>query len=391
MRLAYNDVGWLEHPAAEAGQAPIFGFSLGYDFCAEHEFGASAIKQALGIAEVEHPMGVAARTMTRLPAELGFEVYVWKSKDRRFKKGMPAALLYCSREPSYANTPPTTPRELVAFFRADFSTDAYKDTRWYRPGLDDIVSTWSGHGGFAIHVRGEENVQRLRELHAAFQRHDVSVADATIMGFRRKALSLVINSRLPENVVAEVLANDEAHFRLHEAARQTGIHAELKAAGKGWYALAPQWQDQEGSELLFFLNPKDQKRYDSGWFTLAELREWAQEQGPVVQSHAISTQVKAQDPDWGIHLLQGLKAHGVGMRRSEKFVWLDPAQERIGVKLNLVASRGENKPALSEQGARMLAHSEVFELDEVLPFIQEGRSIVQREREHKSVSVEGQH
>jgi len=387
MRLAYNDVGWLEQPVAESGKEPVYGFSLGYDFCAEHEFGASAIKRALGIAEVEHPLGVAARTMTRLPAELGFEAYTWKSRDRRFKKGMPAALLYCSREPSYANTPPTTPRELVAFFRADFSTDAFKDAKWYRPGRDDIVSTWSSHGGFAIHVRGEENVQRLRDLHAAFQRHDVSVADAAIMGFQRKALALVINSRLPQDVVAEVLAKDEAHLRLHEAARQTGIYEALQAAGKGWYALAPRWQDQEGSELLFFLNPKDQKRYDSGWFTLAELREWAQEQGPVVQSKAISEQVKAHDPDWGIHLLRGLNAHGVGMRRFEKFVWLDQAQGRFAVKLHLVARTGEGKPALSEQGARMLAHADVFELAEVLPFVEEGRSISQAAKTSQAVAA----
>lgn len=393
MRIAHSEVGWLTcsseagtsstHGASQSAVPPVLGFSLGFDFCAEHEHGTKFIKQALGIAETTHPRGVPGRTMTQMPPCLGFVTYTWRSNDRRFKKGMPAALLYCSDDPRYATKLPTTAQELVRFFGVTFYADALKDPKRYKPEQHDIVSAWSNQGGFAVHVRGEENVRRLTELRAAFERHDVSVADAAVMGFRRKAPSLIINSRLPSEVVSQVLADDEAHLRLHEAVSQSGIEQELQAAGKRWYALSPRWSQEEGSELHFYLSPQDQRRYDSGWYTLAELREWAQEQGPIVQSRAISEQVKAQDPDWSIHLLHGLRVHGLVLRRHVKFVWLDKAAGQVGVKLDLAPHKDAQPAGLTPQAQALMALPLLLPLQAVLPFVEEGRELSQAPKDER--------
>lgn len=323
MRRAYTDKGWLE------SEGTVFGFSLGYDFCAEHEFGATFIKRAFGIADSAFPLGVEDRTATRVPESLVLRTYTHKPKDRRYKAQVAAAVLVCC-DP-WRRAAGMTVAELVSEFQVSFYTEI-TDKR-YKPADHDIEVAWSGRSGFAIHVRGDENVAKLTELHAAMLECAISVADASITGFKRKALALVLNERLPQETLDAVRAQDQAHLRLHQAAEATGIAALLSAAGRGWYALSPAWRTCEGSELLFFLNPHEQSRYGSGWFTVGELKEWAEGRGPVVDQHSAEAALKAVDVDWHIHLSRGLRDAGTTLRVFPKPVWLDEAKTELGIRL----------------------------------------------------------
>ncbi len=358
MRRAFADMGWLTSPESSA----VYGFSLGYDFCGEHEYGARFIKQALGIAESEAPQGVPDRTMTQVPQALRFFAFEHRSRDKRFKRTMPAALLVCADRHLPETVDNENMPELLRRLDVSFDADFAADKTWYDSKKHDVVCAWSAYGGFAILVRGQENVQHLTDLHEAFQACAVSVADPSIMGFKRKALALVMNDRLDPKVAQDVLEKDQAYLRLLTAAKDTGIEAVLAAAGLKWYALTPAWEYEEGSDLLFFLNPAEQGRFSHGWFKLEQLQEWAQGKGPVVDSNAIAAELKRADPDWGIHLLRGLNGQGFKLRHHEQFVWLDEAKTQPGVRLNL---HRDSAPGLV---------SGVYPLTQMEPFVEAGRA-----------------
>lgn len=332
MRRATIDTGWLQLQENTASSPAVQGFSLGYDFAAEHEWGTPYLKAALGIEQKAFPLGVEDRTMTQVPAALRFVSYELRSKDRRVKRTMPAALLFCNDHAAHLHTQGATGAELAQALDAGFWYD-FADKRGPQTDAYQIVSSWSSQDGFAIHVRGAENVARLQALHEAFLRKDISLADAAIVGFARKSLTLVVNSTVPDEMRAQVRANDEAHLRLHQAVKATGIEDELKAKGLGWYALSPAWENAEGSALLFFLNPKNQKEHAHGWFTLDELRAWALGQGPVVEGPKVLEHLNQRRPHWDSHLTSGLLSAGVKLRRHPVYQWLDPEHTQPGVRL----------------------------------------------------------
>lgn len=370
MRQASHDVGWLESEPDNTpkDQAPtVFGFALGYDFCAQHEWGIPFLREALGLPEKEVPVGIEDRTITKAE-NLGFLTYQHRSRDKRVKKTMPAALLYCSDRLRFqSEAESSTPDEIAHRLGASFSADFAKDLKWYKPARDDIVSAWASQSGFAIHVRGEENVKRLTDLHEAFLAHSVSIAGAATMGFSRNALSLVMNNRLPPETFKSVREADEAHVRLLAAVQQSGIEDRLKAAGRNYYGLMPRWADGEGSQLLFFLNPREQKLYSHGWFSVEELDQWIAGTGPVFESDALKPLVTANDKDWGIHLIYGLRLQDCGLARAELFVWLNKNAGKIGVVLDFY--QGKAPDGLTP------VRDNIYALEDVEPLVAKGREL----------------
>lgn len=369
MRQAFNDVGWLTSPAPTPDSpAEVYGFSLGYDFAAQHEYGAPYIREALGVPEKDIPVGIEDRTMTKVPSNLGLLEYEHRSADRRSKRTVPAALLYCSDHGSYVSEVIRKDAALLAkSMDAAFIWDIVKDKAHYNPEKHDVVCAWSGREGFAIHVRGVENVRRLKELHQALQNKAVSLADPVIVGFSRKSLALVMHERLPPEVWQSVREKDEAHARLHQAAEATGVEAVLRAAGLKWRVLRPAWVAGVEGRLQFWLSTDSLHGGRYGWFSEHELRQWAQGHGPVLDSRDIEVLLKSQDPDWTIHLMAGLKTHRIAIERGPEFVWRDKAAGTIGVVLELA---GETSAAglTPVDGA-------IYALESLAPYVAEGKAL----------------
>lgn len=272
MRRATCDTQWLVDDNSQ-----FCGLALGHDFCAEHEWGAPVIKDMLGIATANPEPGLAGRLMTQVPPTLKMDTYTARSADRRIKRTMPAALLYCP--PYVGGWAAMTTQELIRAWDVAFYTDFAKD-KWHKPE-DDLVCAWSSEGGFAVHARGEENVARLHALYAAFQAKDIAMADGSINGFIRKPRCFVVASTVSVERRAALLEADLDHRRMLQMAQDTGIEAYLREHGKRWHALAPRWADESKSAVVFWLNPMEQKKYNFGWFTVEQLREWAHDKGPV--------------------------------------------------------------------------------------------------------------
>lgn len=340
MRRTHQDKGWLLDVSGR-----VVGLALGHDSCNEHESGAARVRALLNIPTPKYRRGMADRTMTAPPEAdcFYYEEYPLKSRDKRFKKTVPAGLLVVShslRQMRGDDSALPSPGELASSFDVsffwDFAADAEKQART-GGAKNDMEIAWSAEEGFAIHARGE-HLPRLRQFVDLLKQGQLVMADPRACGFARHSLALVDTSAISEETRANVLAGDLALIKLHEAAAASGLAELLKSKGLGWYALEPDWVDETERELQFFLNPCEQRKHASGWFTLEELQEWANGTGPVLSHQVIEAQVKAKDPDWGYYLTSGLNAAGMPQRRHEVFVWLDEAQTEPGVRLRLAPS-----------------------------------------------------
>ena len=108
--------------------------------------------------------------------------------------------------------------------------------------------------------------------------------------FGTAGLCLIKYSSFSDEEKEEMLQKDHDRKKLMAAAEKTKIAKKLEKAGLGYYALAPQWTDffkkpsfQSKYPVIFFLNPKQQDKYNSGWFTVEDLLQWIKGTGPIVK------------------------------------------------------------------------------------------------------------
>ena len=363
MRQAFSDTGWLMNDANE-----LMGFALGYDFCSEHEHGVPYLKDNLGIPQNPFPIGVEDRTMTLVPEHMGFAKYEWRSRDKRFRNTIPSAVLHLSRATEYESDMPSDGLALARWLGVDFTFDSLASKRPSHPERDDIVCNWGESDGFAINVRGADNVAKLEALHQAMTECRVSVADPSVTGFLRKSLALVIVDALSPELCSNVRAADEAHFRLYQALEKSGVQAALKAAGLRWYGMLPAWRTEEGSELLIYLNPQDQRKYNGGWFTVPELMAWSHGNGPVITDPVLVEKIRALDVDMGFHLTKGLRDFGLALRTHDVPVWVDPDKTIIGMRL------------LMSAGSQDTMADGIYTLAQLEKYLDRGRALHAKER-----------
>lgn len=320
MDRAYFDVGWIK-----ADDGSLVGISLGYDRTSHHEWGIAQMMAVLGVKLPKYPMGVTDRQVNLAPGSLHFHEFSVKPRDKR-RKAYPAAMLCLFEDGLFE---PMTPGAAQSAFNLQFHGE--QGDRFYKPEHDLAVS-WDRES-FGIAVRGEENIQRLRQLHEAFQKNDIGLGLPWARAFFRGGVSFVILSQMPEQAKADVLAQDIAHKELHDAAAATGIEELLKAAGKECYAFSPAWFDDRKDEVIFCINPKKQDKYNGGWFTVAELKDWIEEKGPVIADKRLDAFLKLpENYDWSCRLLQGMQAKGVQPRHHEKVIWFDEAKTIPGLR-----------------------------------------------------------
>ncbi len=71
------------------------------------------------------------------------------------------------------------------------------------------------------------------------------------------------------------------------------IKTVLNDQGKSWRSLE-RWQWMDG-QIRFWLNPTDQVQYQSGWYTIDELMQWARNYGPVLMQEELE---EDEDDTW---------------------------------------------------------------------------------------------
>lgn len=323
MRQSHQDKQWLL-----AKDGTLQGLCLGYDGCAEHEGGIQLLESRLGVPRPEFRIGPADRRIHH-PEKLKLYEYMRKPHDKR-RKPYPALLLLCGEASTWGA--PLPAQDLAAQCDVPLYGDPVE--KQHQPS-SDLSTAWDERS-FAVHVRGDENIARLRAIFEAAQRGDLALTSSGSGWLDRHGIFLVILSGMTSEQVREVTERDEAYRELILAARATGIEDQLRAAGKKWFALSPAWRDPRKEQVDFFLNPQGQDRYNFGWFTVEELRQWARDEGPVMLDKTLRA-LERSDAGGEIRsrVTTRLERHGLRFRHQLRLVWVDADKKAPGVLLHM--------------------------------------------------------
>lgn len=253
----------------------LVGVNLGWDYCSEHEWGIKGIRRGFGMPEAPSKdcLGFSARSIHTCPNDL-----------KLVEKGNKTYLVY---------------------------------NRWWSSGDDDVASrcesmiirdhydkkkellcAWS-EDSFGVRTVGKEGREHLRKLYDAFRKTNVVIFLGGGGGnpFANSGLTLCIYTMLPAEAVEAARESDKDQIRLDKAAEDTGVKARLLAiqsADKSsrwskrcsFFALSPRWVREDIKKrtkykIMFWLNPRQQDRNNSGWFTVEELDQWIEGEGPI--------------------------------------------------------------------------------------------------------------
>lgn len=269
MRRACQDTDFIEH------DGELIGLCLGADYCAEHEWGIKGIHRQWGIPwKTPGVYGFARRQVTVVPDFL------------RFLEDKKEAILWADE--IHRDGP--FPEKVKDFLEAVHCQELHLAKPDDRFETKDLVAAWD-ESGFAIRVRGDKK-GFLKTLYEAALRKDLVIClKHTGNPFSNAGLTLLISSKIPQDVVDRCRAGDVDHEEMIQAAKDTGVEDRLRKAGKQWFALSPKWAKEIKSTkdgeiktthpVIFWLNPMQQDKNNSGWYTVEQLDQWANNQGPI--------------------------------------------------------------------------------------------------------------
>ena len=258
MRRSHDSEWWL------GDNGELIGINLGADFTSEHEWGIKGINRSLGITDDVSILGIKKRTVSKFPQDnIIFE------SCKINKQNYTVLLLIDSWIiEEYKNKP-----------MKDWLSSEVKP---YRD--EDLVCAWD-EKSFGILV-SDKYKNELQTLYKAFQDKDIAVGIGGGHAFKNGGLKFTIVSKLPKVIIDEIYNADLDYENLQKTAKATGIYEILDKAGKGkykgWMALSPRWKDEEKKEVIFWLNPEKQHIHNYGWYTVEDLKEWAEDKGKVM-------------------------------------------------------------------------------------------------------------
>ncbi len=268
MRKAYHDVSIVRN---EEKDNQLIGVSLGYDYCAEHEWGIKGIKREFGIDNSK--IGIEGRSITKgsvLYKEKGnfalirnadnFQITYYKLDEKNFDECLPHDLKYL-REDKEIHT---------AWAEDDFCV----------VGPIDVI----------------------KELKEAFDNKNIAFATInTMAAFGGTSLCILIKDRIPQEAVDQMAYVDNKAIDLKKYEDEIGI-TKLKEQKymskyssdfdkkkhKYWMALSPSWINYKNENpdvkkrynteynIKYWVNYGDDETY--GWFTVEQIKQWLENQ-----------------------------------------------------------------------------------------------------------------
>ncbi|MBN2459757.1 hypothetical protein JXB28_05725 [Candidatus Woesearchaeota archaeon] len=256
MRRSYSDVEIIK-----SGDGKIIGANLGFDFCAEHEWGIKGLYRDFGM-KLEEELGFESRKNTLVPKSL---FYIQKQKS--------SALIYNS----YASRPDDLEHLLKGELDFDYLISSNPDKA--------IAAAWDERS-FGLHVPAKHN-EVPKMLYEAFEsKNGIIMLSGRRNPFANSGLLLLDYTKIPEENKAQARADDKAgreeQALYRKMEQDSGVFELLKQSGKSFYSLGIRRLDKEGKPM-WWLNPCEQQKYESGWYTTEQLKEWAEDKGPVME------------------------------------------------------------------------------------------------------------
>lgn len=277
----------------------FIGIALGYDYCAEHEWGIGDIKRICGIPETtKENMGVKSRSITIVPSIVFKEEQV-KRATKRIKKDSYAILYTGSRWNSQEDNEKHVPRDLTNYkedlnWNAEWNTK-HSDSRGVK---DNIITAWDG-GSFGVAVMGEQEVGWLKELKTAIEEKNLTIAVVNFKAtnpFAGASLCLMITDRIPQETLDAMYYGDKKYYDREDYEEKIGMKKIIEKHGNenGYHGLhyfmacSPKWieyNNEEGTleeqkkkwdtkyDIIYWINYSDNDD-NYGWYTVEEIRKW---------------------------------------------------------------------------------------------------------------------
>jgi hypothetical protein len=266
------------------------GISLGYDYCAEHEWGIKKLKTLCDIPEgTKMNMGVESRTIRKTPLLL-FQ--------KQTVKNIEYALL-CTKNSYYDDSDINKhiPHCFTNYVSNLQSNKKWTDNHPDRESKDNISTAWD-ESSFGIAVMGEKEVGWLSELNEAFQDKNVTIAVVNLMAknpFAGSSLSLLITDRIPKESLDLMYSADKEYFDRIDYEEKIGMKKIIEKYGnkngyngdKYFMACSPKWIDYNNKERLEEQKKKLNTKYDivywinysdndnnCGYYSVEEIKKW---------------------------------------------------------------------------------------------------------------------
>lgn len=283
-----HDNGWLINP----DNKQLVGINLGADFTAEHEWGTKRLKERFGIADCDiSKFGLAKRQITKA-----------NEKELHFYADDKNALLVCESSWEWERNPEA---------RRDYLLNKCSELTIYPPSRlfkskdkkekenADIATAWD-EATFGIRVQGTKNISFLKYLYEQFATKNIAIWQGGGGLFGNAGLIIGIVDRVPADSAKIMADADEDYYKLQMASEKTGIKAKIDAINEkhhnetgrwgndpfGYYALKPAWKNgacerKSAHPVMYWLNPQQQDKVNFGWFTVEDLEQWLQGEGPI--------------------------------------------------------------------------------------------------------------
>jgi hypothetical protein len=267
MRQGFNN-GWL------TDEENIIGINLGADFCAEHEWGIKELREVLGIDNDENVMGIE-RYRTKNPKMEGIFL-IEENKSN-------AALIAVE---------PFEVRWLVGRKLKD-----YRELGLAKG--EELATAWSKKD-FGIRVHRPVNVKKLKKIYNAIQNKEAAVWIGGGGVFQNAGLLIGLINQIPEHLKQQMYDSHVDAQKLKKASEKTGIKEKIDAfnaeykkthdilfdAPCDYYSLRPAWLKgvhKSNHPVMYWLNPREQKKNESGWYTVEDLEMWMEGKGPILK------------------------------------------------------------------------------------------------------------
>lgn len=145
---------------------------------------------------------------------------------------------------------------------------------------EGLFTAWDDRT-FSVLSDEPKKIKKIREVYEAILNKDGVIWLGGGGVFQNAGLIVGIASRIPKSIIEEWEKADLDKLALKKEFEDSGIKEELAAAGCKYFALTPD-RDAKG-KMIIWLNPFEQDRFNYGWFTLSDLRDWAKGKGRVIK------------------------------------------------------------------------------------------------------------
>lgn len=295
-----HECSWVDE---HGPKGDFWGINLGCDFVSEHEWGIKEILNALGVTL--EGVGIEARKTTIAPDPENERNGICFVDD-----GKHAMLIF--ETSSYSETCMDHYRKHDGVI-STFVRERYCELSVPQATEDDckedkddprkyMCCAWDSRS-FGIVVALKKNRKRLRKIYDALMNIDAVIGLSSPIMLNNSGLVISIASKIPDIVAQDIKKRDEDQNKLKIASDDIGIvkrledicKADREAHGNsyyypkcGVYACSPKWaKDVAGAlsntkyDVVYWLNPRDQQKNNSGWFTVENLEAWIDNKGPI--------------------------------------------------------------------------------------------------------------